>query len=426
MIPTLKRTTRRFACLLALAALVLATASDARRTQPYTGDAYLALLASQHLDLQRVAEPIASEADGYLVTGPLDAVLTGPGEFTAPYRNVRVVCPDLDAFNRAVERFDKDGRTRSLQRFVEEPSDDLTGFRGALVTMRIHGEDRVLQLNTIQQTRWLIWLAAVAELRSPRFAVSEEFAAYREAVSDYLYGIDRGQNDEAPSAVQFDLAPALDLYAPPPGYVIEGYEAYKQYLHDHEVLKVDFARGITGFVPGDSLLTAFKEALTMMAFPNKEAPMLQHEYRKFFQRGGDVRVIHTLTPDLLASLRPGEYFFAVGLSGKIRLGYETPREEVDRIENETGKKLARANHAFLFPGEPVLTAGALWVAGEGGDRRITKVNAHSGHYFYSNVTETVREDIAMRSNEYLLTLSHFFVALDEAGIPCHDILISKL
>ena len=47
---------------------------------------------------------------------------------------------------------------------------------------------------------------------------------------------------------------------------------------------------------------------------------------------------------------------------RSRFAFEKPREEVERIEQETGRKVPRANHAFLFPGEPVLTAGAFFVA----------------------------------------------------------------
>ena len=102
-----------------------------------------------------------------------------------------------------------------------------------------------------------------------------------------------------------------------------------------------------------------------------------------------------------------------------------PREEVDRIEQMSGRKVPRANHAFLFPGEAILTAGAFFVDNDG-EAKIVAVNAQSGHYFYSNVTPSVREDIAVRSNQYLLTLGHFFRSLDRAGIPSDRVLISKL
>jgi hypothetical protein len=113
------------------------------------------------------------------------------------------------------------------------------------------------------------------------------------------------------------------------------------------------------------------------------------------------------------------------MNGTVRFGRELLREEVKRLEKETGRKVARANHAFLFPGEPVLTAGAFFIARDSLPH-LVEVNGQSGHYFYSNVTPTIREDIAVRSNSYLLTLGHFFRALDRLGIPYDGILIRKL
>ncbi|UCE24832.1 MAG: hypothetical protein JSU74_01920, partial [Candidatus Zixiibacteriota bacterium] len=155
-----------------------------------------------------------------------------------------------------------------------------------------------------------------------------------------------------------------------------------------------------------------------------EAPMLQHEYRKFFDRGGDTRVMETLTQAGFDTLAEGEYFFAVSLAGKIRFGRELLRAEVEHLEKQTGRKVPRANHAFLFPGEPVLTAGAFFIEKDDVPK-IARVTAQSGHYFYSNVSKTIREDISQRSDHYLLTLGHFFGALRDLGIPYDNILISK-
>jgi hypothetical protein len=154
--------------------------------------------------------------------------------------------------------------------------------------------------------------------------------------------------------------------------------------------------------------------------------MLTREYRQFFERGGDVRVMQTLTAEGFDTLAPGEYFFAVNVAGKVRLGRELLRAEVRRIEEETGRKVPRANHAFLFPGEPLLTAGAFFVEHDDGKPYITEVNAQSGHYFYSNVSATIREDISERSDHYLLTLGHFFCSLEQLGIPHQDLLIRKM
>ena len=137
--------------------------------------------------------------------------------------------------------------------------------------------------------------------------------------------------------------------------------------------------------------------------------------------------MQTLTKEGFDTLTSGEYFFAVGLNGDIRFGKEMTRTEVKKIETETGRKLPRANHAFLFPGEPVLTAGAFFIEQDkDGKPEIIKVNAQSGHYFYSNVNETIKDDIAVRSNQYLMTLGHFFKTLKNLNLPYKKILISKM
>jgi hypothetical protein len=188
---------------------------------------------------------------------------------------------------------------------------------------------------------------------------------------------------------------------------------------------------LTGYFP-DSLgyqvagpLGALKREAPRVAWPNKEAPPLQSDFREYFERGWDRTEVYTLTRSIVARLEPGAYFYAVGLNGRIRFASETPREEVERVEVQSGREVLRANHPFLFPGEPVLMAGAFFVERRSGPR-IVRVNAHSGHYFYSNVTETVREDIALHSDEYLLTVGHFLAALDREKIPCDGILISKM
>ncbi|HEX2897335.1 MAG TPA: hypothetical protein VHP63_04715, partial [candidate division Zixibacteria bacterium] len=134
--------------------------------------------------------------------------------------------------------------------------------------------------------------------------------------------------------------------------------------------------------------------------------------------------LRTLTKAIFDSLQPGEYFFGVGVNGSIRFGRELTREEVAKIE-QTGQKPARANHAFLFPGEPLLTAGAFFINCEE-PGKLDRVNTQSGHYFYSNITSTIKEDIAERSDSYFLSIGHFFTTLDSLGIQYSDVVVSKL
>jgi hypothetical protein len=216
----------------------------------------------------------------------------------------------------------------------------------------------------------------------------------------------------------------VDFYAPVPDYVIEGYANYKAYLREYAEITTPFATGVLAFVPTRETIVAMQENAPRAAYPNQEAAALQHELREFFACGGDLRVIRTLTAESFAELGEGEYFFGVNVSGKVRFGKELLREEIDRIEAETGHKAPRANHAFLFPGEPLLTAGAFFVSADP-EPRVREVVANSGHYFYSNIVPTIRENVAERSDTYLSTLGHFFRALDSLGIPYDGVLIRK-
>ena len=160
---------------------------------------------------------------------------------------------------------------------------------------------------------------------------------YAAALAFYLARIDSGYVEtEPPAAEAFGLPRQVDLYADPPPYVIEGYQNYKDFLHRHRALTTAFASGVVAFIPTDSTLEQLKENAPPQAFPNKEASHFQHELRKFAARRGTMHAINRLTREALDTLAEGEYFFAVGLSGTIRFGRELLREEVKRLEAESG------------------------------------------------------------------------------------------
>ena len=400
---------------------LLPTSLLAGSKEPIRGSRFERLIAAQQTDLQKHLERLLPEAEGYFVTGPIDLPVGNGSGRDQLYSSIRVICPSLPAIDTAVNRL----RTDDSLNIVGDVEQLENGGRGTSMEIIWSGQSVSLLLNTPSQTRWLIWaksLEAAAEF-SP---ADKTLVKYMEAVSDYLMKIEIGNpGAPEPRATEFGLPEEFDLYAPPPPYVIEGYQNYLTYLHSYAEIKTDFARGVTAFVAGDSLLDAMIANAPAEAFPNKEAAMLQREYRKFFQREGRTTSIQTLTASGFDTLASGEYFFAVGLDGSIRFGREMTRLEVSRLEEETGKRVPRANHAFLFPGEPILTAGAFFIE-ENDKPRLVKVNAQSGHYFYSNVTETIREDIAIRSDHYLMTLGHLFKALDDLGIEYNSVLISKL
>ncbi len=418
---------RRPAIILLILIVTLPCHTFGTAKDPIAGQAFAEFQARQVPELQKTLTKVFPESEGYLVSGPIDIRVSGHPEVERLYHSIHVISPDLSSLEVAMAAFDAQDqvKVKAVEKYIDTAKHrDPAGFRGVLAEVSWGDNDHTILIATIQQMRWLIWFrqfTASEGARSP----PQEYSEYSVMVSDYLFSLDSGaERPEPPEASAHGLPQQIDLFAPPPDYVISGYQNYLDFLYAHSEICTDFVRGVKAFLPTDSLLSVLIEQAPKEAFPNKEAPMLQHEYRKFFDRGGDTRVMETLTKVGFDTLAEGEYFFAVSLTGKIRFGRELLRSEVERLERQTGRKVPRANHAFLFPGEPVLTAGAFFI--ERGDiPRISRVTAQSGHYFYSNVSATIREDISQRSDYYLLTLGHFFRALRNLGIPYNDILISK-
>jgi hypothetical protein len=425
-----------------VSAVLVAVSALAGPKDPVSGAAYDGLVAAQDTVLQRQLSDVLAEIAGYTVAGPLDPGSSSGTKTDLLYRVPRVICSTRELAHRAVRTLQTAPASIQVSSSLKMESFGAAALPGVLLGFDWNGRDTAVLVTTYQTVRWLIWWRRVQRMPEAE-SWGEKLPTYASAVAVYLDAVDDGitspvpstsstmrlrvvgEPPEPPRATGYGLPEVADLYPPRPDYVIEGYQNYKDYLRDHANIETWFADGILSFVPGDSLLEVLKSGAPNVAWPNKEAPLVQHEFRKYFQRGGNLYEINTLTNSRLAALAEGEYFYAVGLNGKIRFGFETPREEVERLEEETGRKIPRANHAFLFPGEPVLTAGAFFVE-RTPNARIVTVNTQSGHYFYSNVTKTVRHDIAVKSDRYLLTIGHFFNALDSAGITYDDVLISKM
>ncbi|MEZ5359772.1 MAG: hypothetical protein R3F48_13215 [Candidatus Zixiibacteriota bacterium] len=414
--------------LLLVSLFTLVGAAAAETVSPITGQRFDSLINAQHVDLQRHLEMIFPEDSGFFVTGPLDPFFDGPKDAEQLYHSVRIVCPSLDFLESCLSRLDADPKItvdRSAEYLHQCRLDFPVGFRGLLVFIDWSGKRYLLECNTWQQTRWLIWVKGILEGKDNTIEMMP-LEAYSREVSDYLYHMDRGWDDiRLKKSTEFGLFDTLDFYRDPPDYVISGYQNYKIFLADHAAIHTDYAKGLLAFVPSDSLRAAIISHAPKAAFPNKEYRKLQEEMLEFFARGGDMSILHTLTAEVFDTLPAGEYFFGVGLTGKVRFGREMLREEVAQIEAETGRKAPRANHAFLFPGEPLLTAGAFFIERDSLPR-IVEITAGSGHYFYSNVCKTIREDVTERSDYYFQTLGRFFKALDSLGIDYSGAMIRKL
>ncbi len=412
-----------FVMLVVVAGWLVLIQAWAGPNDPIAGEDFDALVGDCRLAWRAQAERLLPDSAGYIVLGPFAGARNAPIDNLSTFGAIRVICPDTKSLRSAADHLasSDDMMLDEVASYLDSP-DSSSLFRGLSGrAWRLPGCPYSIIAITTNQARFMIW----ANSKVRPFA--GEAYQHARAVSDYLHSLDTGYAGAAPPrAPNFGLPDSMDFYAPPPDYVIEGYDNYLNFLHGYAAINTDFAQGVKAFVPSDSLWQAMKTNAPRVAYPNKEWPMLQYEYRKFSERGGDVRVMNTLTAEGFDTLQAGEYFFAVSTAGKVRFARELLRAEVRRIEAETGRKTPRANHAFLFPGEPVLTAGAFFVEIDDDGRRLSEINAQSGHYFYSNVAATIREDVAERSDQYLLSLGHFFVALDSLGIPHDNVLISKL
>ena len=421
---------------IALVALCIGLAS-AGPNDPIVGEEFEEWTKGPSGNAVDLANGLLPDTAGYLTLAQPSNLLTHSSLCPVTVCTPLMICPGVESLYDALILF-KSNRWETENAFywLEAPNPPPRPCRSAYVWFD-DGTGSLcnqLMLVTVNEVRVKIWAGNTitpfveARRRDNNWESQADLInGYAQAVSDYLYSLDTGWMEApAPKAIDYGLPDSLDFYADPPDYVIEGYENYQNFLHSHDTIWTDFANGVTSFVLSDSLWEAMKINAPREAYPNKEWPMLQHEYRKFFERGGDVRVMNTLTREGFDTLQAGEYFFAVSVAGKVRFGRELLRAEVKQIEEETGKKVPRVNHAFLFPGEPVLTAGAFFIEIDDEGRQLTKINAQSGHYFYSNVSPTIREDIVERSDHYLLTLGHFFAALDSLSIPHDNVLISKL
>jgi len=398
------------------------TASD-----PITGPRLDSLIAAQNLPLQSYLEKRFPEAGGYVIAGPLDPLYIGTPLRSELYHSVRIICPDPAAVEAALAAVKQDstlGVDSSMAYIHQARADDPVGYRGALIKGTWRGEPVTIQLATLQQIRWLIWARRILEGDDPLIPRGK-FDLYARAVSEHLYATDRRWNNlPTPKAVDYGLRDSADIYPPLRHPVFEVELDFRRFLNLRSGLYTSFAQGIRAFVPTDSLLEMLRDSAPAVAYPNKMAVMLQQEYLEFFARDGNIATIKTLTRPGFDSLPSGVYLFAVGLSGNIRFCKKPTPEEMRLIEVKTGKKAPLVTEAFFFPGEPVLAAGSFAVQHDS-MTRMAAVNAFSDHFFYCNLSPSLRDDVAIRSNQYVLSLGRFFRALDDLNIPYGSLLISK-
>lgn len=352
------------------------------------------------------------------------------------YGAYRILCSDPEDMQAALAEAGsppEDARASVLLDHSDRPRKDYpAGWVGVLYRLEGSGVECEVQVTTYHAHRWNVWARGTYVGGEER--PSESLDRYGFAVGAHLQAVDRAHAEgseipAAPRAREYDIEEVYDLFTEPPPYVIEGYRNYLDYLESHREIRWPLMQGIYEFWPTRETL----DRLIALAprgelFRNKEISMFQQEVRKFAERGGDFRSIFELDAESFSSLEPGLYFFGLDRYGRILCGRELHRTEILKAEQK-GIELPRANHAFLFPGEALLSAGEMEIARARADAPeenvLVLLNTASGHYFYSNKTETIRTDIADEGDRYFLSLGHVVRVLGDMGISLDQLRLAK-
>ena len=128
-------------------------------TTAISGEALKTWMAAQKPDFQKYLATLVDEKQGYLVTGPLDALFrqsSGKDLFLSQ----RIVCADMESLQGLLDRLLNDSQLVLIESkicLMDDCPGEPIGYHGALLNIKWKETEILLQLNTLQQTRWLIW-----------------------------------------------------------------------------------------------------------------------------------------------------------------------------------------------------------------------------------------------------------------------------
>ncbi len=395
--------------LLLLAAI--SAAGQVRFPEPISGADFDSLMEKQNIPLQKALKVQFGNIPGCLITGPLAPTMPSSDSLRPLLDAVRVVFPDHKSFAKAA---------------MESPRLNLIvgqiGFRGNLFEFDSSDIKGLVMYISPHQNRYLIWMRHFTSL-GWNTVNSVKLRRYAVNISDHFLRLDsRGVLETPPSCAGYRIPETLDLLPPLPALVIAREKDFLDSLKAYNMIT-------TGFFTGDSVIIAVREVIDIfknlaprMAFPDKEEFLLQRDFISFLEKGGNFSLFKTLDSLTLASMPPGEYKFAVGLNGDIRLAPRYLKAASKGPSANTEK--FEISESLLFPGDPVMSAGILTIK-DNQRQRISHFNILSKHYFFSPYQPTFSDILAQRSNDYLLSLGYLFKALDELKINYEGARISK-
>jgi hypothetical protein len=396
------------------------------------------LNSSETIEVLNSLQALYPEAMGFRVGAPFEPE-EGTGEdFARLLKAFRViVIPPEVTVNEAARRLAQKGSPFKQLLDHGEKGEFLpeapVGYSGVLATARLNKKLVDLQFITVNMNRWLIWAKDnyFPMWQGERDTPLQEYAA---AVSQYMRRNDFGSiMAEEPVATDVGAPAKADLYGPRAPEAADA-AGLSSVMSAHKEMKLDFAKGAISFVAGPGAIKWMVKHSGNNRFSDTDQARLQRVFQTFIEESRSFKELMTLSPEVLADLSPGRYFYAVDEYGRVRFG---PIKCDGQDPMSLWTERAKSYECLLFPGQPVVAAGEFEVAqdqapaeasldGASSPRgRIAAVNAFSCYYFYPPGDKDLKNLAKKKSDKFLVSAGHFLGALEDMGIEPDGVRISK-
>jgi hypothetical protein len=216
----------------------------------------------------------------------------------------------------------------------------------------------------------------------------------------------------------------MNLYPAEPSPVVSSDQKLNELMATHAEIKIWGWGGLTAFVPAATTIDRFIASAPDTLYANKAKAVFQSEYQSYLAAGGKPDRVNVLTRTGFDTLAAGLYIFAVDPYGRVRIAAQSTETTSDQGA-VAGSPEAQVNHALLFPGLSVLTAGTMEIRRNGDQPYLHAVSTRSAPCFYWRFAPTIRADVANHSERYLLSLGHLFSSLEKMRIPLSGVLVRK-
>lgn len=401
-------------------------------TQPHN------LNMSERSHVLKSLERIFPESMGFRVHAPMEPVGGTCEDMTRLVSAFRVIVPENVTVGEAARRFTAGDSPFIRYIEIEKDTDFLpvlpVGYAGVPVTAKLDKKIFDVHFLTVNMDRWLIWARTCyfPVWKGDRDTAIQEYAA---EVSQYLRRTDFGDNKPPeldPSKV--GAPQKSDLFG---GYKSErqGVAEYQQFVSANMEMDIDPVEGVMSFTAAPGAVEWMIDHRGKEPFEDMNQGDLQRTFYNFVMDGRNFQELKTLTPEVLATLDPGIYFYAVDRYGRVRVC--SMRLDPRKGQEGLWEERLKSYECLLFPGQDVAAAGEFEVVSEGQalqaslketavpTHRISAVNAFSSYYFYRSDDKNLEKQIQRRSDDYLRTVGHFLKALEGMGIEPVGVHVSK-